>query len=79
MSSKSLFNSFTAKSVPAETKNSRLEGFLLEKHTAHKHLNHDGAVCLSSGMVSMVEHTPPPGASAEGVGQGHCQKGLVLK
>jgi hypothetical protein len=67
-------NSFTAKSFPAGTKNSHSEGFLLAKHTAHKHTHHDGAVCLSSGMVSMVEHTPPPGASAEGVRQGHHQR-----
>ncbi len=34
----------------------------------------DRAVCLSSSMVFMVKHTPPPGASVEGVGQGHCQR-----
>ncbi len=69
-----LVNSFTPKSVPAETKNSCLEGFLPTKHTAHKHPHHDGALRLSSGMVSMVEHTPPPGASAEGVGHGCRQR-----
>jgi hypothetical protein len=47
-----------------------LEGFLLAKHTSHKHPHHDGAVCLSSGMVSMDEHTPPSGVSSEGVGRG---------
>jgi len=50
-------------------KNSHSEGFLLAihlKHTAHKHHHHDGAVCPSSGMVLLDEHTPPPGASAKG-------------
>jgi hypothetical protein len=58
--------SLTAKSVPAGTKNSRSEGFLLAKllkHTAHKHPHHDGAVSPSSAMFFMEEHTPPPGAS----------------
>ena len=45
-------------SILEGTKNSHLEGFSLAKHTAHKHPHHDGAVCLFSGMVSMVEHTP---------------------
>jgi hypothetical protein len=66
-----LIKSLTAKSVPAATKNSHLEGFLLGKHTTHKHPHNDGAVCLSSSMVSMAERTPPLGAPAEGVGQGH--------
>ena len=39
-------------------------------HTSHKHPHHDEAICLSSSMVSMDEHTPPPGASLEGDGQG---------
>jgi hypothetical protein len=55
-------NSLTTKSVPAGTKNSRLEGVLVAKHlkhTAHKHNHHDGAVCPSSGMVLLDEHTPP--------------------
>jgi hypothetical protein len=59
-------NSLIAKSVLAGMKNSHSEGFLLAKqlkHTAHKHHHHDGAVCPSSGMVLMEEHTPPPGAS----------------
>jgi hypothetical protein len=34
-------NSLTAKSAPAGRKNSRLEGFMLAKHTAHKHSHHD--------------------------------------
>jgi hypothetical protein len=33
------FNSLAAKSIFA--KNSQSEGFLLAKHTAHKHLHHD--------------------------------------
>ena len=53
-----------------------LEGFLLTKHTSHKHPHHNGAVYLSSGIVSMDEHTPPMGVSSEGVGQGRYQ-GLV--
>jgi len=68
-----LLDSLTAKSFLAGTKNSRSEGFLLEKHlkhTAHKHHHHDGAVCLSSNIVLLDEHTPPPGAYAKGVGQG---------
>jgi hypothetical protein len=66
-------NSLTAKSVLAGSKNSRSEGVLLAKHlkhTAHKHHHHDGAVCSSIGMVLMGEHTPPPGASLQGVGRG---------
>ena len=66
-----IFNSLTAKSVLAGTKISHSEGFLLVKHlkhTAHKHHHHDGVVCLSSGMVLLDKHTPPPGASAKGVG-----------
>jgi hypothetical protein len=35
------FNSLTPKCVPAGTKNSRLEDFLLAKHTSHKHPHHD--------------------------------------
>jgi hypothetical protein len=61
----SVFNSLTPKSVPAGTKNS------------HKHPYHDGAVFLSCGMVLMDEHTPPPGAYAEGVGQGRRRRILV--
>ena len=34
-------NSLTAKCVPAGTKNSRSEDFLLAKHTSHKHPHHD--------------------------------------
>ena len=56
----SLLNSFTAKSILPGTKNSRLEEFLLAMHTAHKHLHHDEAVCLSSSIVSMAENTPHP-------------------
>jgi len=70
------FNSLTAKSVPAETNNSRLEVFLLAKHlkhTAQKHHHHDRAVFPSSGMVLLDEHTPPPGTSSEWVGQGPFQ------
>ena len=66
-------NSLTTKSVPAGSKNSRSEGVLLAKHlkhTAHKNNHHDGAVCPYSGMVLLDEHTPPPGASAKGVGRG---------
>ena len=72
-------NSLTAKSVPAGTKNSHSEGFLLEKHlkhTAHNHHHHDAAVCPSSGMVLMEEHTPPPGASLQGVGRGRRRRVL---
>jgi hypothetical protein len=53
-------NSFTAKSILAGTKNSRSEEFLLAMHTAHKHLHHDEAVCLSSSIISMAENTPHP-------------------
>jgi hypothetical protein len=35
------FNSLTSKCVPAGTKNSRSEDFLLAKHTSHKHPHHD--------------------------------------
>ena len=71
--------SLTAKSVPAGTKNSRSEGFLLAKllkHTAHKHPHHDGAVSPSSAMFLMEEHTPPPGASLQGVGRGRRRRVL---
>jgi hypothetical protein len=34
-------NSLTAKCVPAGTKNSLLEDFLLAKHTSNKHPHHD--------------------------------------
>ena len=74
-------NSLTAKSVPAGTKNSHSEGFLLEKHlkhTAHNHHHHDAAVCPSSGMVLMEEHTPPLGASLQGVGRG-CRRRVLSK
>jgi hypothetical protein len=36
-----VINSLTAKCVPAGTKNSRSEDFLLAKHTSHKHPHHD--------------------------------------
>ena len=62
-------NSLTPKSVLAGPKNSRSKDFWLAKHTAHKYPHHDGAVFPSSGMVLFTERTPPPGASAEGVGQ----------
>jgi hypothetical protein len=39
----------TSKSIPTGTKNSRVEGFWLAKHAAHKHLHHD-------------EPLPPPAA-----------------
>jgi len=63
-------NSLTPKSILAGRKNSRLEGFWLAKHKpqAHKPPHHDGAISPSSGMVLSVELTPPPRASAEGVG-----------
>ena len=35
------FNSLTPTCVPAGTKNSRSEDFLLAKHTSHKHPHHD--------------------------------------
>ena len=57
----------------AVPKNSRLEKFLLAKnlkHTAQKHHHHDGAVCPSSSMVLLDEHTPSLGASAKGVVRG---------
>ena len=75
MSTLSCFNSLTAesKSVLAGTKKSRSEGFLLAKHTAHKYPHHDGVVFPSSRMVLLAERTPPPGPSAEGVGQGCLQ------
>jgi hypothetical protein len=64
------FNSLTAQCIPAGTK--------LAKHTLHKHPHHDGAVSPSSGMVLMEEHTPPPGASSQGVGRGQSQsKGFI--
>ena len=71
---KTIVNSLSAKSVPVGTKNSLLEGFWLAKASktqAHKHPHHDGAVCPSSSMVLFAKHTPPPGASLEGVGRGH--------
>ena len=63
-------NSFTAMSVLAGSKNSCFEGFWLEKHAAHKHPHRYGAICSSSNLVLMVEHTPSPGASAEWFDQG---------
>jgi hypothetical protein len=65
-------NGLMTKSILAGAINSCSEGFWLAKHRAHKNPHHDGAVCLSSSMVFIVEHTPPLGASAKGVGQGHC-------
>ncbi len=68
------FNILPAKSIPVGTKNSLSEGFWLTKASltqAHKHPHHDGAVCPSSDMVLLAEHTPPPGASLEGVERGH--------
>ena len=66
-------NSLTAKFVLAGTKNSRAEGFFASK-TPETHSSqtppHYGAVCPSSDMVLLDEHTPPPGASVKGVGQG---------
>ncbi len=59
-----VFNSLTAKSVPAGTKNSCSLGRLFAgshlKHTAHKHHNHDGAVCPSKrhGFVGRTYPTP---------------------
>ena len=56
------FNSLTAKSVPAGTKNSRPVGFysrnstestVNHKHNNHKHHHHGGAVCPSYGVGSM--------------------------
>jgi hypothetical protein len=47
----------TTKSVQAGTTKSRLRGFWLAKHTAHKHPHHDGAICLSSSMVFMAEYS----------------------
>jgi hypothetical protein len=62
-------NSLTPKCVPAGRKNSRSERFWLAKH---KHTNIPTMMCRfpSSVMVSMDKHTPPPGASSEGVGRG---------
>ena len=74
---KYIVNGLTAKSVPAGMKNSRSEAFLLAKHlthTAHKHHHQDGPVCPFSGMVLLDEHTPPPGASVNGDGQGRHQR-----
>ena len=70
-------NSLTPKSVPAGMKNSRLEGFLLAKH---KHTNIPTMMeqfAPFSGMVLLVEHTLPPRASVEGVGQGRRRRDLV--
>ena len=59
-----VFNSLTAKSVPAGTKNACSLGRLFAgshlKHTAHKHHNHDGAVCPSKrhGFVGRTYPTP---------------------
>ena len=64
------FNSLTSTCVPAGTKNSRSEDFLLAKHTSHKHPHHDEPFSHLASMVSMDEHTPPPGASSQGVGRG---------
>ena len=50
-----MVGSLAVKYVPAGTKHSRSEGFLLVKHlkhTAHKHHHHhDGAISPSSAMV----------------------------
>jgi hypothetical protein len=51
-----LFNSLTAKCIPAGTKNSLSEDFLL---ASHKHPHHDEPFPPSSAMVLMEEHTPP--------------------
>ena len=64
------FNSLRAKSILAGKKHSRSEGVWLAKHIAHKHPHLDGVVFFSSGMVWIDDHTPSPGASVEGVGQG---------
>jgi hypothetical protein len=57
-------NRLTAKSVLAGTKNSPSEGFLLAKHTAHKHPHQQDDVYVGI-------HPTPMGASAEGARWGH--------
>jgi hypothetical protein len=73
------FNSLTAKSVPAGTKNSRPVGFysrnstentLHHKHTIHKHYHHGGAVHPSFGVGSMDPPDRTRVISSEGVGRG---------
>ena len=64
----------TAKCVPAGTKNSLSEDFLLAKHTSHKHPHHDEPFSPLAAWFLMEEHTSPPGASLEGAGQGHHQR-----
>jgi hypothetical protein len=74
-------NSLKPKTVPAGTKNSRSEGILLAKHlkhTAHKHHHHVGAVCPSSGMVLLDEHTPPPGSLRKGLAKG-CRRRVLVE
>ena len=62
--------SLTPKFVLAGTKNSRLEDFLLAKHTSHKHPHHDEPCSRLAAWFPWMNN-PPPGASTEGVGQGH--------
>jgi hypothetical protein len=75
---KSLFDSLTPKSLAGTKTSLKLkEGFGASETQSNKHPHHDGPVCPSSGMVLLAEHTPPPGAPAEGVGQGRRRRVLA--
>ena len=65
-----LLNSLTPKSVPAGTKNSRSEGFLLAKLQAHKHPHHGEAVSTSNSMGLVNPPNPTQGRPVQGVGVG---------
>jgi hypothetical protein len=41
-----------------------------------KCIHHGGAICYYIGMAMANQPTPPPGATAEGVGQGRCARVL---
>ena len=45
---------------------------LVASQQSKKHQHHGGAICQCSGLAMVNQPTPPPGASAEGVGQGRC-------
>ena len=69
-----LLNSLTPKSVPAGTKNSCSEGFLLAKLQAHKHPHHGEAVSTSNGMGLVDPPNPTQGRPVRGVGGGRRQR-----
>jgi hypothetical protein len=70
-----LINSLTPKpkSVLAGTNNSRSKGFWLANTRLTNIPTMMEPFFPSSGMVLLAESTPPPGTTAEGVGQGHLQ------